>query len=1131
MADDATTPTAFDHPIPVCPVRGSVLFPTMVMPIDAGRPVSIRAINAALDRDRTILIVSQRDRDIEEPGPKDLYQVGTACHIMRMKKNPDGSIQMLVRAVARVRVDEYTADGGVIEADVHPFEVPDGDPVLLEAAFRELKEKFGDLVEHGGRGLQAEVAQFVLNLEDPGQFADYVAYHLDFKVGDKQAVLEAPSVADRLKKALVLLDTELELQETQRRLQREVKDEIDRNQREYFLREQIKALQKELSGSDDEEDEVEAFREKLEALGLPEPVMKEANRELNRMSRMHPDSAEASVIRTYLTTLTELPWNVRSEDRLDVEAAETVLEEDHYGLEKVKDRVLEYLAVRKLKSERAAKGEIDPGEIRKGPILLFVGPPGVGKTSIAKSIAKALGREYVRISLGGARDESDIRGHRRTYIGSMPGRIIQGIRQAGTKNPVFLLDEVDKLGVSYQGDPSSALLEVLDPAQNNAFVDHYLGVPFDLSEVLFVATANYAQQIPEPLYDRMEPIEFSSYVELEKQEIAKRYLLPRQLPENGLKGNQFTITDGALSRVISAYTREAGVRQLERTIGTLVRKAARKIADGDAKRVRLTERSLEGYLGAERFTPESENEEDLVGVATGMYYTPVGGDILFVETSVTKGKSGLRAHRAARRRHEGVRTRRAHVRQGERRSLRHRPRVARRLRDPHPRPLGRHPQGGTERRHRARDLADQRADRRAGAPRRRDDRRGHAAWSGTADRRPAREDPRRQARRHPARDLPGEEPGRHEGHRGAHEEVALAPRGRGPRPGARDRARRRPRGARAQGADGQARHAPQQGGGGRRASLIPTPSPSPRCRPSGTAGLLCTARYPERMRTPLIAGNWKLHTTPSEAVTWARAFLEDLAADPVSGVDLALHVPFTHLAPLAPVLRGTAVALGAQDVSVHADGAHTGEVSAAMLVDAGATTVVVGHSERRADHAETDAIVHAKAAAALAARLVPVVCVGEVEADRAAGRHKDVVVAQLRGSLTGLDAPRSGRPGGRLRARLGDRHRTHGHARRRPGDVGARARGPVGGLRRPGRQRPRALRRQHEARQRRRAPGHARRGRRSGGRREPRSRLAARHRSCRGRVSGVPEIAERLEALRARAEELGGDAAVALRAR
>jgi ATP-dependent Lon protease len=369
--------------------------------------------------------------------------------------------------------------------------------------------------------------------------------------------------------------------------------------------------------------------------------MKEAQRELSRLSRMHPDSAEASVIRTYLTTITELPWNKRSEDRLDIGKAAKILDEDHYGLEKVKDRVLEYLAVRKLKEERAQKGELDAFEVNKGPILLFVGPPGVGKTSIAKSIGKALGREYVRISLGGARDESDIRGHRRTYIGSMPGRIIQGIRQAGTKNPVFLLDEVDKLGASYQGDPSSALLEVLDPAQNNNFVDHYLGVPFDLSEVLFVATANYAQQIPEALADRMELIEFSSYIEQEKMEIAKRYLLPRQVAENGLKANQLSMSDGALSSVVTSYTREAGVRNLERIIGTLCRKAARRIAEGDAKRVRITERSLEGYLGAHRFTPESEAEDNLVGVATGMYYTPVGGDILFVETSITPGKGGL----------------------------------------------------------------------------------------------------------------------------------------------------------------------------------------------------------------------------------------------------------------------------------------------------------------------------------------------------------------------------------------------------------------------------------------------------------------------------------------------------------
>jgi ATP-dependent Lon protease len=638
MADNNAT-NLYDHPVPVCPVRGSVLYPTMVMPIDAGRGISIRAINAALDRDRTIVIVSQKDQDVQEPTGDDLFKVGTACNILRMKKNPDGSIQMLVQAFARVRVDTYYSDA-IIEADVSPFEPEQGDDVTLAALFRELKGKFAEMLENS-RNIQPEVAQFVMNLEDAGQFADYVAYHLDFSLEDKQGVLEADSIEDRVRRVLVLIDTEIELSETQKRVQREVKEEIDRNQREYFLREQIKALQRELSGSSDDDDEIEMFREKLESMDLPEEALEEAERELNRLARMHPDSAEASVIRTYLTTMTELPWNERSDDSLDIDKASKILDSDHYGLEKIKDRVLEYLAVRKLKMERAEAGDLNAEDVNKGPILLFAGPPGVGKTSIAKSIAKSLGREYVRISLGGARDESDIRGHRRTYIGSMPGRIIQGIRRAGTKNPVFLLDEIDKLGSSYQGDPSSALLEVLDPAQNNSFVDHYLGVPFDLSEVLFVATANYVQAIPEPLMDRMEMLEFSSYIEQEKLEIAKRYLLPRQVRENGLKEKQISISDGAISKLITSYTREAGVRNLERTLGTLARKGARRIAEGDAKRVRLTERSLEQYLGSERFTPESENEEDDVGVATGMYYTPVGGDILFVETTITPGKGGL----------------------------------------------------------------------------------------------------------------------------------------------------------------------------------------------------------------------------------------------------------------------------------------------------------------------------------------------------------------------------------------------------------------------------------------------------------------------------------------------------------
>ncbi|HEX2865350.1 MAG TPA: LON peptidase substrate-binding domain-containing protein, partial [Deinococcales bacterium] len=480
--------------MPVCPVRGSVIYPAMLMPIEAGRPISVSAINAALEGERVILVVSQRDKDVDEPKAQDLFEAGTACRILRVRKNPDGTVQMLVQATARVRVTGYHF-GDYIQADVEPLAEESGDEREVQALKREVMSKFEDLLM-AGKLVQPETVQFIQNLEDPSQIADYIAYHLEFKLADRQAILEMPSLNERLRRVLVLLDAELELMEVQKRIQQQVKEEIDRNQREYFLREQMKAIQKELRGEGDEDDEVEALREKINALGLSTEVRSEVDRELNRLARMHPDAAEASVIRTYLTWITELPWNTRSEESLDIADAARVLDEDHYGLEKVKDRVLEFLAVRQLRAARAAKGEMDPKDVNKGPILVFVGPPGVGKTSIAKSIAKALGRKYVRISLGGARDEADIRGHRRTYIGALPGRIIQGLRTAGTKNPVFLLDEVDKLGSSYQGDPSSALLEVLDPAQNATFTDHYLGVPFDLSEVMFIATANYPEQIP-----------------------------------------------------------------------------------------------------------------------------------------------------------------------------------------------------------------------------------------------------------------------------------------------------------------------------------------------------------------------------------------------------------------------------------------------------------------------------------------------------------------------------------------------------------------------------------------------------------------------------------------------------------
>ncbi|MDV6375699.1 endopeptidase La [Deinococcus arenicola] len=637
MPTETNIPLVLPKSVPVCPVRGSVIYPTMVQHIDASRAISINAIEAAMSADKVILIVSQKDKDVDDPKGADLYDVGTACNVLRVRKNPDGTVQMLVSAVARVKVGKYT-EGDFIRATISELPVPADETVELQALTRELRERF-DVIAGNGK-LSNESVQTINGKDEVGEMADHIAFNLDFRLEDKQKLLEAVRLTDRIRMLLTLLDTEQEVQAVQAKIRAQVKEEIDKNQREYYLREQMKVIQKELQGGEDGEegDEAEVFRTKIDALELKPDVKKEIDREVNRLARMHPDAAEASVIRTYLTWITELPWNTRSEDRLEVEEAAQVLDEDHYGLEKVKDRVLEFLAVRRLRKERAERGELSAEDVNKGPILVFTGPPGVGKTSIAQSIAKALGRKYVRIALGGARDESDIRGHRRTYIGAMPGRLIQGLRTAGTKNPVILLDEVDKLGSSYQGDPSSALLEVLDPAQNQNFTDHYLGVAFDLSEVMFIATANYPDQIPAALMDRMEVIDFSSYIEQEKLEIAKRYLMSRQLTQNGLKPNQISFTDAALEKLISHYTREAGVRNLEREIGTVARKVARRIATGDVKRVKVTDKELERYLGQARHTPESENREDIVGVSTGMFYTPVGGDILFVETSIMPGK-------------------------------------------------------------------------------------------------------------------------------------------------------------------------------------------------------------------------------------------------------------------------------------------------------------------------------------------------------------------------------------------------------------------------------------------------------------------------------------------------------------
>jgi ATP-dependent Lon protease len=488
------------------------------------------------------------------------------------------------------------------------------------------------------------IQRFMAEVSDPGQFADVVATHLDLSVTDRQALLETLSVEDRLRRVLLLLQRQLAVLDAQEDIKSKVQEELGGRQREFYLREQLKAIQKEL-GEGDKGNDPDALREKLAALPLPEAARKEVDRELSRLDRASGESMEGQVIRTYLETIAELPWGKRSEEKLDLAHAAEVLERDHYGLGDVKDRILEFLAVRSLRRKGEAAEQVAPaaGVITRGraPIMLFVGPPGVGKTSVARSIAAAMGREYVRISLGGVRDEADIRGHRRTYVGAMPGRIIQGMKQAGTANPVFLLDEVDKLGVSYQGDPSAALLEVLDPAQNDTFTDHYLGVPFDLSEVLFIATANFIQNIPGPLLDRMEVVEFSGYTEKEKLEIARRFLVPRQLSEAGFADGQLTLTDEALAATITGYTREAGVRQLEREIGRLARKVARRLAAGEIEGAALDAAEAGRLLGRAKVHPEHAAVADQVGVATGMYYTPVGGDIMFVEASTMRGKGEL----------------------------------------------------------------------------------------------------------------------------------------------------------------------------------------------------------------------------------------------------------------------------------------------------------------------------------------------------------------------------------------------------------------------------------------------------------------------------------------------------------
>lgn len=616
--------------LPLLPVRDIVVFPYMVLPLFVGRDMSIKAIEAALAGNRMIFLATQKALDVENPSPKDIHAIGTVGIIMRMLKLPDERIKILVQGIAKAKVTKYiqTDPYYSVRIDKLADSKPTATTLEAEAVMRTVKEQIERIVSLG-KVLIPDVMVVIENLEEPGRLADMVASNLGLKVDATQAVLEISDPIQRLSRVSDILGKEIEVLSMQQKIQAQAKGEMDKTQREYFLREQLKAIQKELGELDERAEEITEFRKRIKDAKMPDKVLKETEKQLKRLEKMHPDTAESATVRTYLEWMVELPWSKRSKDNLELKAAAKVLNDDHYDLEKVKERILEYLAVRKLK------------EKMKGPILCFVGPPGVGKTSLGKSIARALGREFVRISLGGVRDEAEIRGHRRTYVGALPGRIIQGMKQAGTGNPVFMLDEVDKVGMDFRGDPSAALLEVLDPEQNSAFTDHYLGVPFDLTEVMFITTANLIDPILPALRDRMEIIEIPGYTEEEKLGIAQKYLIPRQLDEHGITSKHIRLTEPAIKQIISHYTREAGVRNLEREIANVMRKVAKKVAEGKGQGFPIDQSNLHKYLGVSKYVPEAELEKDEIGVATGLAWTESGGDVLYIEATVMKGKGQL----------------------------------------------------------------------------------------------------------------------------------------------------------------------------------------------------------------------------------------------------------------------------------------------------------------------------------------------------------------------------------------------------------------------------------------------------------------------------------------------------------
>jgi len=617
--------------LPMMAVRDVVVFNYMIIPLFVGRPGSVEAVNEALGTNKLLMLVTQKDATKDNPQQDDLYQVGMVCMVMRTLKLPDGRLKVLVQAMSKARIKSFirTEPSYQVAVEVIEEAEPGEVTVEVEALMRSVREQTEKIMSLRGI-LSADLMMIINNIEDPGRLADLVGSNLRLKISESQRILEQGDPLLRLKLVSDLLTKELEVSTVQAKIQNDAKEEMSKSQREYFLREQLHALQKELGDTDERTQEIDELEEKLRKTKMPKSVRKEARKQLSRMEMMHPDSSEATIIRTYIDWILDIPWKKSSKDILDLVHARKILDEDHYGLERVKERILEYLAVRKL----------NPGS--KGPILCFVGPPGVGKTSLGQSIARAMGRKFHRMSLGGMRDEAEIRGHRRTYIGAMPGRIIQGLKTVATNNPVFMMDEIDKIGADYRGDPSSALLEVLDPEQNFEFSDHYMNLPVDLSKVMFITTANMSDTIPGPLYDRMEVIRLSGYTLEEKIVIARRYLFPRQLKESGLRPSQVKMEDDTLKYIVTHYTYEAGLRNLEREIGKVCRKIARKVAEGGKGPYGVTSKNLNRYLGPPKTIPESEMEKlEQPGLVTGLAWTEVGGEILQIEVNLMPGKGKL----------------------------------------------------------------------------------------------------------------------------------------------------------------------------------------------------------------------------------------------------------------------------------------------------------------------------------------------------------------------------------------------------------------------------------------------------------------------------------------------------------